>query len=64
MIVLSFSAFVIIINLAKGPTINVENSNGDVITNSRICFNSTTYYYLDSDNLIYYITDANKRDVF
>ena len=60
-----FCAFVIVLNLVKGPTINVVNCNSDVITNSRVCFNSSsTYYYLDSNNFICSVADGNKSEIF
>lgn len=64
-IALLFCAFVIVLNLVKGPTINVVNCNSDVITNSRVCFNSSsTYYYLDSNNFICSVADGNKSEIF
>jgi hypothetical protein len=63
LIVLLFSIFVFALNIVKGPTINVVNCNGDVITNSQVCYNSS-YYYLGDDNLIYSVTDENNINIF
>ena len=62
-LVLIFSIILIVLNFLKGPIFIINNCNGNIVTNSKLCYNSKDYYYLDNNGIIHRVSD-NKDDIF